>query len=331
MLYRPSGLLENQIDELLALEREKHLRGLSARNARRWRELMGSIEQPPDGLSERRDHWRAPAKLAVSFAAGSCSPRGSAQRGWLTSLSLGGAFLVARIGLAGGERVDLCFADTQHGLHCELVGEVRWSAALSTPGAPAEGANGFGLRFVRFAAATSDGLLSVLRHQALERVSTRQASFEGAPAGGENSPAAVLRMPSHASSARARLLILDDDTLLRRAIARYLATDFEVVAAESAEQALALLDRETFDLILSDVMMPGLCGSGFHEALTLAHPQLTERVIFMTGGIYMPAERQAMEALPNRLLDKPLDLVELGKLLRGEIGRLGLLSAIADG
>src|SRR5690606_15907382 len=66
---------------------------------------------------------------------------------------------------------------------------------------------------------------------------------------------------------------------------RYLGRRHEVVVAYGGEEAIALLAAdETFDLILCDLMMPGLDGVGVYEHLRRHQPHLLDRVVFCSGG-----------------------------------------------
>lgn len=80
-----------------------------------------------------------------------------------------------------------------------------------------------------------------------------------------------------------RILLVDDEEIVRRCTARALS-DFEVVAVGSAEEALDLLDKDSdFDAILSDVMMPRMSGPQLYARCYAKHPALAERFVFASG------------------------------------------------
>jgi DNA-binding NtrC family response regulator len=58
----------------------------------------------------------------------------------------------------------------------------------------------------------------------------------------------------------ATLLIVDDDTLIRETLHDLLSTGHECHTADRAEQALAYLDIENYDAVITDISMPGLSG-----------------------------------------------------------------------
>ena len=80
-----------------------------------------------------------------------------------------------------------------------------------------------------------------------------------------------------------RVLLVDDEEIVRRCTARALS-DFEVVSVASAAQALELLDNDKdFDAILSDVMMPQMSGPQLYARCYAKHPELAERFVFASG------------------------------------------------
>lgn len=58
----------------------------------------------------------------------------------------------------------------------------------------------------------------------------------------------------------ATILIVDDDDIIRETLNELLSTNYRCVTAETAESALAKLEAERFDVVLTDISMPGLSG-----------------------------------------------------------------------
>jgi PAS domain S-box-containing protein len=107
---------------------------------------------------------------------------------------------------------------------------------------------------------------------------------------------------------RGRILVVDDDTLVAKALSRLLAEHHEVIALTSAGDALARLERgERFDLIFCDLMMPVTTGVEFHERLRELSLDQAQRTIFITGGAFTDASRKFLETTANDRLEKPFD------------------------
>jgi DNA-binding response OmpR family regulator len=119
-----------------------------------------------------------------------------------------------------------------------------------------------------------------------------------------------------------RILVGEDDTDLRQLIAASLVTDgHEVVEAADGREILALLAptlarpgaRSPFDLIISDIRMPGW--SGLEVLAGLRHYPMAPSVVLITafGDEHVHAEARRLGAAA--VLDKPFDLDELRALV----------------
>ena len=112
--------------------------------------------------------------------------------------------------------------------------------------------------------------------------------------------------PGAAHPRRARVLAIDDEPFVLRALGRILEAH-DLTPLASARDALARLDAgERFDLVLCDLLMPEMTGLDLHARLRQQFPDQAARVVFMTGGVGQEA-RDAAERLPAVVLDKPLN------------------------
>ncbi|MBZ4415416.1 PAS domain S-box protein [Myxococcus sp. RHSTA-1-4] len=126
------------------------------------------------------------------------------------------------------------------------------------------------------------------------------------------------------SNARARILVVDDEPNVTLALQRSLAADHEVATANSAQAALRLVSEGgRFDLILCDVMMPGMTGMDLYNELGRCAPEQAGRMVFMTGGAFTPRTVSFLRDVPNLKISKPLDLTQLRELVgrSAEAGR----------
>ncbi len=120
----------------------------------------------------------------------------------------------------------------------------------------------------------------------------------------------------HAPSRRARLLVIDDEPLVCRALQRILAPPHDVQVQESGHGALTLLEREDgWDLVICDLMMPDLSGMDLHAIVAARAPRLAERFVFLTGGAFTPSAREFLERVPNERVEKPFEAAEFRELV----------------
>lgn len=117
-----------------------------------------------------------------------------------------------------------------------------------------------------------------------------------------------------------RILVIDDEPLVRRALVRLLR-EHEVVEAESGIEGLAQMEEGApFDAILCDVMMPRLSGLDVYERMRTEHPDLTDRLVLMSGGAFDPRLQALLSTFAEvPLIDKPFDLVQLHAALDSKL------------
>jgi DNA-binding response OmpR family regulator len=103
-----------------------------------------------------------------------------------------------------------------------------------------------------------------------------------------------------------QILIVDDDALLRRSLAFNLENaGYQVSAASSAEDALAMLRAHTPDLILLDIGLPGMDGL---EALRMFHAAAHMPIIFLTARRRELDQIFGLELGADDYVTKPFDL-----------------------
>ncbi len=136
-------------------------------------------------------------------------------------------------------------------------------------------------------------------------------------------PQAEARDTQARDARRARLLVLDDEPLVARGVARLLAADYAAESACSARETLARLAQgERFDLMLCDLMMPEMSGEAFFKHLAEVAPDQREHVVFVTGGAFTPEAQHFLESLPpGRFVHKPLGAEALRALVREHLSR----------
>jgi CheY-like chemotaxis protein len=99
---------------------------------------------------------------------------------------------------------------------------------------------------------------------------------------------------------RARVLVVDDEPAVGRARQRILREQLDVVPLTSAKEAIRRIEGgETFDVILSDLMMPDVNGMQFYQRILRLAPDLARRMVFVTGGAFTTAAREFLDRVPN--------------------------------
>jgi DNA-binding NtrC family response regulator len=122
------------------------------------------------------------------------------------------------------------------------------------------------------------------------------------------------------SAPRRRVLIVDDEPLLVRALTLELAIDHDAVGVSSVKAALDAVAAGEFDVVLCDLMMPGESGMDLHRELLRLRPLLARRMVFMTGGAFTETARTFLESFPNPPLEKPFELDALRAALARPLG-----------
>ena len=106
-----------------------------------------------------------------------------------------------------------------------------------------------------------------------------------------------------------RILLAEDDESMRTFLSRALErVGYAVTAVDRGTAALPLLEKETFDLLLTDIVMPEMDGIELAQKAAAIAPDI--RVMFITGfaAVALKAGRKAPDA---KVLSKPFHLKDL--------------------
>jgi signal transduction histidine kinase len=117
--------------------------------------------------------------------------------------------------------------------------------------------------------------------------------------------------PPEEARTRARILVIDDEPQVAKTMERILRSH-DVKISDSATAALEILATDrTYHLVFCDLTMPDLTGMDFFDRLQQTAPEMAERVVFMSGGVFTERAAEFLKAVPNLRLPKPFTPAEL--------------------
>jgi two-component system NtrC family sensor kinase len=121
------------------------------------------------------------------------------------------------------------------------------------------------------------------------------------------------RLPTAFQSGKgARVLVVEDEPTVARLIADVLEDEgMRVEVLLDGREALDCAARQTFDLVICDIKMPGLDGQHFYKSLERSENPLRERFLFVTGDIIAAQTREFLERNHLPHVAKPFRVEEL--------------------
>jgi two-component system, cell cycle sensor histidine kinase and response regulator CckA len=130
----------------------------------------------------------------------------------------------------------------------------------------------------------------------------------------------IAAAPAQASptSVRKRVMVVDDDEAVLRAMERILRTDYDVTALPGGLQVLEMLGTgNTFDALIIDLAMPEMDGPELYERIKQRWPGLERKIVFATGGAFTSNTRAFLARVPNSRFEKPITREELRPIVLG--------------
>jgi two-component system cell cycle sensor histidine kinase/response regulator CckA len=113
-----------------------------------------------------------------------------------------------------------------------------------------------------------------------------------------------------------KLLLVEDEPMLIRVTAQVLENlGYEVLTARNAEEAMEIAKQhDSIDLIVTDIVMPGMNGKELSDALSLTHPDT--KVLFMSGYTANIIEQHGILDSSVHFISKPCSTLELSSKIR---------------
>jgi two-component system NtrC family sensor kinase len=137
-------------------------------------------------------------------------------------------------------------------------------------------------------------------------------------------PERVAAVPAGGAAAspgsRPRVLLIDDERSIRLALGRFMRRKgWEVDEAEDGASAVALLEvapPDGYDLVVTDLRMPGMSGFEVHDWLAEHRSDLFNRLVIATGDVASQPVREFLSRITRPVLEKPFELANLADLMQ---------------
>jgi len=220
--------------------------------------------------------------------------------------------LIVRTRARAGAGVTLHVVDTGAGIPAEQVDRIFdpfWSTK------PAGVGNGLGLSLVHSIVTEHGGEIHV------ESEPGKGTAFRIELPGGEPPCARIRRKEASAESTvdTLRILVVDDEPAIRRVLTRYLARrGHRIDTASEGAEAIRLLhaaagDDGDYDVVVSDLRMPGLGGEELYARLEAEGRGRERRVVFMTGDAVGADAARILGSVTSPVLYKPMKLADAAR------------------
>jgi len=216
-----------------------------------------------------------------------------------------------------GDKIRVTFADDGPGIPADIIGKV-FDPFFTTkrPG----GGSGLGLTISLAVIKEHGGTIEIESNPGAGAVIhvLLPAAVDLRPSSAPSTPAAksAPAFPSLTTLRDHSVLIVDDEEGIREIVQEGLsARGMKVQAAGSSEEALAILAKNTCEIVLCDFNLPGMSGEKLFEEMRARLGSSVPRFVFMTGELVSPAVTERYRQKGARVLQKPFQLSTVATLL----------------
>ena len=208
-----------------------------------------------------------------------------------------------------GRTVEIEVRDTGVGIPAEILARI-WQPFFTTKSA--EAGTGLGLSISREIVERAGGQfwaespVAPVAGDDPARPSCGARFVISLPAAGRGEVITPITSPlPRTLSARVRVLVVEDEPSLARALGDELGRLHQVTVVSCAMDALTAIEGQSFDVILCDLRMPGMSGEAFYTRVAQIDPAHARRFIFMTGVGFGADVERFLAAAGRPVLEKP--------------------------
>jgi two-component system NtrC family sensor kinase len=118
------------------------------------------------------------------------------------------------------------------------------------------------------------------------------------------------------------ILVVEDEDSMRTFVSEALRMEgYDVETCRNGEEAIDMIDDDEFDVVVTDIKMPGMSGQNLYTYIQKYHKEIGNRVLFITGDVLGADTRNFFQITGATYLSKPFELNEflakLSELLDG--------------
>ena len=115
--------------------------------------------------------------------------------------------------------------------------------------------------------------------------------------------------------------MVDDEASIQRLLGSILQMDgHQVDTARNGVEALERIDRQHYDVVITDIKMPDMDGRDLYQRLLELDRALARRTIFITGDTVSPETRSFLQQVRNPCLAKPFRVREVRETILQVLG-----------
>lgn len=183
---------------------------------------------------------------------------------------------------------------------------------------------GLGLSFCQNVAESHSGTIEIDR----EVSSGTRITFE-LPIGEATANAGTKEIPVAINPQDSlRILVVDDETRMLDTIVEQLTRlGHSANGCSNAELAFELVMNEVFDIVVTDIRMPGIDGPTFYESVSIKRPLLRDRFIFITGDSLNQRANRFIDSKIAPCIKKPFKIAELNRTINEVVSRSNIHAA----